>query len=140
MYGGRLPVSVLLACDSKLVSLCKLINPEAESNPVSNLPLVMKAASCSDFFEISERKLWIWKKNLNSHEVLQRLVSDNVNPIGTIALEALLIPFSAGKPIKELTMDIAPDNYYMDVIAQKLGARDCSELLITRCIKIQMLG
>ncbi|KAF9599919.1 hypothetical protein IFM89_001865 [Coptis chinensis] len=129
---GLLPVPVLSACDSKLHSLCKFINPKAESNILLSIALIMRAARSCSSVAISEEKLLIWRQTPYSQEARQALLDQNVFSVEDIVVEALYVPCSVGNPIEPIYLNVSSNQYYLDVIAQKLGLPDSSHVLVSR--------
>ncbi|XP_077243893.1 small RNA 2'-O-methyltransferase-like isoform X2 [Tasmannia lanceolata] len=129
---GLVPVSILATCDVKLKSLCKSISPKSELNPFLMIALLMKAAGMSGSISTSEGELWIWKQNLHSSDIIQTLRNQQSSSAESIDIEAIRIPCSVEKPVETLTLNVSSNEYYMDVIAQRLDVRDCSRVMISR--------
>ncbi|XP_020518606.1 small RNA 2'-O-methyltransferase [Amborella trichopoda] len=129
---GFIPASVLPTCDSKMINLCKSINPRAVSDPFLTVALIMKAAKLSDSICASDRELWIWRQNPYSSEVKERLANKHLEHIESCQLEAVHIPCSLDQPVEPFLLQIHQNEYYMDVIAQKLNVEDATRVLISR--------
>ncbi|XP_058100049.1 small RNA 2'-O-methyltransferase isoform X2 [Magnolia sinica] len=127
-FYGFVPVSVIAAYDVKLNNLCKFINQKAETNPPLSIALILKAARLSSSICTSEGKLWIWKQNPLSPEIIHSDLKESIQ------IKAMRIPCSMEKPVETLTLNVSSKEYYLDVIAQKLGVGDCSQVIISRTV------
>lgn len=129
---GLVPVSVLIALDTKLSNLCKSINPRVESYPILALPLIGRAASSlSGFLVISNDHLWIRRQNPFPSDLVK---SSSNDVIENQWVEATLIPPSVNSPVQQVRVNIFSSAYYLDSIAQELGATDASKVFISRTI------
>lgn len=126
------PISVLAVYDAKLSSLCKTINPKVESDPLLIMPLVLKAAQRSGSVSTHEDQLSLRRRNPYPPEIMQTLVNQQSSLAGSIWISAILIPCSVEKTAMSLMLKIALNDYYPDVIAQKLGLSDASTVLVSR--------
>lgn len=124
-----LPASVFPVCDVKLFNLCKSINPNAEVDPLIPLALTMKAAKQSNFIYTSRDNLWISRQTSGG---IQPLFENNSIATENIQTEAIFIPCCTKKPVEAFHLEVAANEYYVDVIAQKLGVMDSSQVLISR--------
>ncbi|KAL5977367.1 hypothetical protein ACLOJK_021713 [Asimina triloba] len=125
---GFLPVSVIAACDTKISNLCKSINPTSESNPHLSLALILKAARHSGSLHTCEGKFGIWKQNPCSSDMIQPDSRESIH------IKAIRIPCLMEMPVEMVTLSVASKEYYLDVIAQKLGVEDCSQVIISRTV------
>lgn len=132
---GLIPVSIIAACDSKIISLCKLVNPKAESDPLLVVSHVLKAARSVDSIRISKRGLWVGKKGPYSSDALQSLVNHSTSTDHGL-VKALFVPSSIEKPVETFALKLSPGRCYMDEISQKLCAEDSSHVLVSRFIKL----
>ncbi|KAK9085858.1 hypothetical protein Sjap_026269 [Stephania japonica] len=128
-----IPVSILAACDSKLNNLCKSINSKSESDIQLNVSLIMQAAGSSSV-SISEGRLSLWRQMPHSPEAIQGLLERYIGSAEGILIKALYIPSSMEKPVRSISLNISSSEYYMDIIAHKLGAMDASQLLVSRVV------
>ncbi|KAJ0975736.1 hypothetical protein J5N97_017701 [Dioscorea zingiberensis] len=132
---GRIPISVIAAYEVKVGNLCKVINPDVDSDPLLFISLIMKAAEMSGSLISINREPWISKKGPYSPEVLQSLAADcELCQMDCMDVGALLIPCITEKHPEPLSLNLSNNQYYMDVIAQKLGATDSSQILISRTV------
>ncbi|KAM7505770.1 hypothetical protein LguiB_004674 [Lonicera macranthoides] len=134
-YTGFVPISVISIYDAKLISLCKYINPETESNPFLVMSLVTKAAAkLLGSVSISEDQLSIRKEGSYPSETLESLVDQQSSFLNDTWISAVRVPYSDEKSTEALTLNISDNIYYLDVIAQELGVTDASQVLISRPI------
>ncbi|CAA7394053.1 unnamed protein product [Spirodela intermedia] len=131
---GLIPVSIIAACDSKIVNLCKLVNPKAGSDPLLVVSLVLKAARLVNSICVSDRGLWMGKKGSYSSDALQSLISHSTTSTDHGSIEALFIPSSIEKPVETITLELSAGRCYMDEISQKLGVEDSSHVLVSRAV------
>ncbi|KAM0950721.1 putative Methyltransferase domain, HEN1, double-stranded RNA binding domain 2 [Dioscorea sansibarensis] len=131
---GTIPISVIAASDVKVSNLCKVINPDVESDPLLLISLVMKAAKMSDSLITSDKEPWISRQGSYSPEVLQLLADCESCQTGCVDIGALLIPCSTEKHPESLSLNVSNNHYYMDAIAQVLGGTDSSQILISRTV------
>lgn len=132
---GRIPISVIAASDVKVCNLCRVINPDVESDPLLLISLVRKAAKMSDSLVTSDKEPWISRQGAYSAEVLQLLADCESCQTGCVDIGALLIPCSTEKHPESLSLNIGNNYYYLDAIAQVLGGADSSQILISRFVK-----
>ncbi|XP_058200685.1 small RNA 2'-O-methyltransferase isoform X1 [Rhododendron vialii] len=129
------PISVLAVYDAKLGSLCKTINPKVESDPLLIMSLLLKAAQqSSGSVTAREDQLSLQRGNPYPPEIMQTLFNQQSSLAGSIWILAILIPCSEEKAVVPLMLKVAPNDYYLDVIAQKLGLCDASTVFISRTI------
>ncbi|KAK1309019.1 Small RNA 2'-O-methyltransferase [Acorus calamus] len=131
--GGLVPLSIIAACDVKVNNLCKLIDPKAELDTLSVVILILKAAKQCGSVCISG-DLWIRKRNPYAPAIIQSFGNHLSEPTECVQVEAIHVPCSAEKSVGTLSIDIVPNKYYMDEIAQSLGVCDSSVVLISRSI------
>ncbi|KAI3870367.1 hypothetical protein MKX03_026852 [Papaver bracteatum] len=130
---GLVPASILAACDQKVNNLCKSINRKVETDHLLSIPLIMKAATLSGSVATDEGKLWIRKQNQYSPETIEAVTNGNPSA-ENICVQAIRIPCSLEKPVQPLSLNISSKEYYVDVIAEKLGVADASHVLLSRTI------
>ncbi|KAI3964043.1 hypothetical protein MKW92_014286 [Papaver armeniacum] len=130
---GLVPASILGACDQKVNNLCKSINRKVETDHLLSIPLIMKAATLSGSVATDEGKLWIRKQNQYSPETIEAVTNGNPSA-ENICVQAIRIPCSLEKPVQPLSLNISSKEYYVDVIAEKLGVADASHVLLSRTI------
>lgn len=130
-----IPFSAIVACDTKVNSLCKMIDSKTESDPVLVSSFIWKAArTCDSVCTSTGGGFWIGKRGSYSPEALQLLTNCALGSVDHMKVEALYIPCSIERDIESLSLDASGNKYYMDEIAQKLGARDASHILVSRWV------
>ncbi|KAL7211264.1 hypothetical protein ACSBR2_014195 [Camellia fascicularis] len=132
---GLVPISVLAVYDTKFSSLCKSINPKVESNPLLIMSLMLKAASrLSGSVSASEEQLSMKRENPYPPEIVQSVVDQQSSLLNSILIKVVRIPYSVEKTVEPLTLNVASNGYYLDIIAQELGLTDASKVLVSRTI------
>lgn len=132
---GVLPISAIAACDVKANNLCKIIDPNTESDPLSVISLILKAVKMSGSVCLTNGKLWIQKQGVYSPEALQSLLNRYSVSMGCIQIEAIRIPCSIEEHIETVTLDVSDNQYYLDEIAKKLNVADSSHILVSRSVE-----
>lgn len=127
-----IPISAIASCDVKVNNLCKIIICKAESDPRLVSSLIYNAARKSSELCTADNGLWISKKVPYSPETIASVNSCDSDSLGFIKVQALHIPCSFEENVETLTLDVSDDNYYLDLIAQKLNVRDSSQILVSR--------
>lgn len=132
---GSVPVSALVACDTKLGNLCELIDSTAVGNPFLSVLTVMRAASrLSELIAVSEEELWIRRQEPYPCDLVESLIHQQTPMTSEACIEAVYIPFSLNEDVRSVSLNLGSKGYYLDVIAQKLGVVDASKVLISRTI------
>ncbi|KAK1304231.1 Small RNA 2'-O-methyltransferase [Acorus calamus] len=126
---GMVPISIIAACDAKTNNLCKLIDPKGESDPLSVVILILKAARQCVSVCISGD---LWIKNQNPFFPVMPVIQSE--PTNSVLVEAIRIPCSYEGSIETLNLNIVPNKYYMDEIGRSLGVCDASLVLMSRTI------
>ena len=130
---GSVPVSALVACDTKLGNLCKSIDSRAEANPFLSVLTVMKAASrLPELIAVSEEELWIRRREPYPCDLMESLIHQQSPMTSEACIEAVCIPFSLDKDVTSMSLNLGSKGYYLDIIAQELGVVDASKVLISR--------
>ncbi|KAL1833949.1 hypothetical protein ACET3Z_003600 [Daucus carota] len=132
-FYGYVPVSVISFFDSKLLNLCKCINPEVETNSWLAVPLILKAAARVPLL-ISEDHLSIRRPSPYPPEVLQAVDNQLSNLPESTCIRAVRIPCLVDKIVEPLLFNISINGYYLDAIAQELGVTDASKVLVSRSV------
>lgn len=132
---GSVPASVIAACDGKLSSLCKIINPKVELNPFLVIPYVMNAAArVPELVVCSEGELSVRKKKPFPPEVIESAISQETDAQESVWVEAVKIPCILDKAVEPVILHVPSNGYYVDIIAQSLGLPDANKLLLSRTI------
>ncbi|XP_071698124.1 small RNA 2'-O-methyltransferase [Rutidosis leptorrhynchoides] len=129
---GFVPVFMMPVFDSKISNLCKAIKPEIESKPLEIMSMIMDAAArLSDTVVVSKEHFSLRRTSSYPPEVLQS-VEIACDP--KIYVKAIRVPYMVEGNIETLTLDVSSNKYYMDAIAQELGAADASRIMLSRCV------
>ena len=129
---GSIPVSVIAVYDPRSSSLCKVINPDVESNPLLVISYMVKAATeLSEILVTSEQHLWLKRKSPYPEEIIKSLMTED-GALDCIQVRATRIPSAVEKSVEAVTLQIPSEDYYLDVIARELGLKDAAEVLISR--------
>lgn len=128
---GSVPVSVIATLDAKINSRCKVINPSVDSDPILAMSYVVKAAAkLSDYIVVSPHVASLRRKNPYPPEIIEALATHGES----IKVKAVYIQCTSGddQVVDPITLDISSSRYYMDIIAEKLGLKDGSQVMISR--------
>ncbi|CAB79092.1 putative protein [Arabidopsis thaliana] len=131
---GSLPVSVIATFDAKINSRCKVIDPSVESDPILLMSYVMKAAAkLPDYIVVSPHVDSLRRKKPYPPATIKALATTHVK---SIKAEAVHLQCTVGgeEVVKPVTLDISSGRYYLDIIADKLGLKDGSQVMISRTI------
>ncbi|KAF3332305.1 small RNA 2'-O-methyltransferase-like isoform X1 [Carex littledalei] len=131
---GLVPISAIAICDSKVNSMCKLIDSRAESDPSLLLSLISKAAKASTSLSTRENGFLIQRQNPVLPEAMEVLVSSQIGASNNVEIEVVRIPVCLNEEVKRFQINVPEDGYYLDVIAKYLEARDSSHILASRTI------
>ncbi|CAI9089594.1 OLC1v1024195C1 [Oldenlandia corymbosa var. corymbosa] len=132
---GCVPISVLVIFDAKLNNLCKIINPNVESNLLLGMSIVATAAArpaCS--LLLLKDSLSLKRQNLLPPDVLQSLETSDSRLSESIQIQVVRIPSSVDLNLESLALNISSGSYYLDVIAQALETTNASGILISKTI------
>ncbi|KAI8022755.1 Phenylalanine--tRNA ligase alpha subunit, cytoplasmic [Camellia lanceoleosa] len=118
--------------DTKFSSLCKSINPKVESNPLLIMSLMLKAASrLSGFVSASKEQLSMKRENPYPPKIVQSVVDQQSSLLDSILIKVVQISYLVEKTVEPLTLNVASNGYYLDIIAQELGLTDASKVLVS---------
>ncbi|XP_072954719.1 small RNA 2'-O-methyltransferase-like [Typha angustifolia] len=131
---GMIPMSVIAACDVKVNSLCRIIDPKAESDAHIILLLISKAAKVSGSVCIIDDKFWIWKGGPYSSEAIESSLHHSSDCLESVNIEAIRIPCALEEEVGTLSLLVSDTKYYMDEIAKKLNVNNSSEVLISKTV------
>lgn len=127
-----IPISVLAMYDPKLLSLCKCINPDVESNPFLVISHIKSAtANLYQYLATSERHLCIRRLTPYPQDIVESLMKEH-SSLECIQVAAIRIPSSVEQSIEQVTLRISLREYYLDVIANELGLEDAANVMISR--------
>ncbi|XP_027920810.1 small RNA 2'-O-methyltransferase isoform X3 [Vigna unguiculata] len=118
--------------DPKLLSLCKCINPDVESNPFLVISHIKSAtANLYQYLATSERHLCIRRLTPYPQDIVESLMKEH-SSLECIQVAAIRIPSSVEQSIEQVTLRISLREYYLDVIANELGLEDAANVMISR--------
>ncbi|CAL5427347.1 unnamed protein product [Camellia sinensis] len=123
--------------DELVSRLSYLFSNEVESNPLLIMSLMLKAASrLSGSVSASEEQLSMKRENPYPPEIVQSVVDQQSSLLDSILIKVVQIPYSVEKTVEPLTLNVASNGYYLDIIAQELGLTDASKVLVS---KVQLI-
>ncbi|CAL9226225.1 unnamed protein product [Arabidopsis halleri] len=130
---GSVPVSVIATFDAKINSRCKIINPSVESDPFLAISYVMKAAAkLSDYIVASPHVASLRRKNAYPSEIVEALATHVSDSLHSREVAAVYIPCIDEEVVELDTLYISSDRHYLDSIAERLGLKDGSQVMISR--------
>ncbi|KAM3366224.1 hypothetical protein ACQJBY_015604 [Aegilops geniculata] len=131
---GKIPISAIVACDVKVHTLCKIIDPKAEFDPLLVLSMIYNAAKQSPGVTVSNRNFWIQSQRPYSLEAVDLALQCWSGISDPIRVEAVLIPCAMEDEPKMVSLNISENEHYMGDIALKLSATDLSHVLVSRTV------
>uniref|UniRef100_A0A453BLF2 Small RNA 2'-O-methyltransferase Hen1 La-motif C-terminal domain-containing protein n=1 Tax=Aegilops tauschii subsp. strangulata TaxID=200361 RepID=A0A453BLF2_AEGTS len=134
---GKIPISAIIACDVKVHTLCKIIDPKAEFDPLLVLSMIYNAAKQSPGVSVSNRNFWIQSQRPYSPEAVDLALQCWSGISDPIRVEAVLIPCAMEDGPKMVSLNISENEHYMGDIALKLSATDPSHVLVSRSVQSQ---
>jgi len=129
---GRLPLSAIAACDVKVNTLCKVINPKAEFDPLLVLSLMYNAAKQSPGVSVSDSNFWIQSQKPYSPEAVDLALKRWSFTSDPVEVEAILVPHVLENELKIITINLRDNKHYMGYVAEKLTVSDSSQVLVSR--------
>ncbi|CAN7070969.1 unnamed protein product [Brassica oleracea var. botrytis] len=136
---GSVPVSAIAAFDAKINSRCKVINPSVDQDPILAMSYVMKAAAkLSDYIVVSPHAASLRRKSPYPPAIIEGLATH----VESIKVEAVHIKCTKKdeEVVEPVLLDVSSDRYYLDTIAEKLGLKDASQVMISRAISKTFSG
>ncbi|KAK8458933.1 hypothetical protein SEVIR_2G046600v4 [Setaria viridis] len=131
---GRVPLSAIAACDVKVNTLCKVIDPKAEFDPLLILSLVYNAAKQSPGVSVSDSNFWIQSQKPYSPEAVDLALKRWSGTSDPVEVEAILVPCVLEDELKIVRINLRDNEHYMSYVAEKLTASDSSHVLVSRTI------
>ncbi|XP_062189577.1 small RNA 2'-O-methyltransferase [Phragmites australis] len=131
---GRIPMSAVAACDMKVNTLCKVIDPKAEFDPLLILSLIYNAAKQSPGVFVSDNNFWIQSQKPYSLEAVDLALKRWSDMSDPIEVEAILVPCVLEDEPKTVRINLQHNEHYMGYIAAKLSVIDSSHVLVSRTI------
>lgn len=129
---GRIPLSAIAACDVKVNSLCKVIDPRAEFDPLLVLSLLYNAAKLSPGVSVSESDFWIQSQKPYSPEAVDLAFKRWFGTSNPIEVEAILVPHVLEDEPEIVRINLRNNEHYMTYVAEKLTASGSSHVLVSR--------
>ncbi|KAJ0239382.1 Small RNA 2'-O-methyltransferase Hen1 [Hirschfeldia incana] len=136
---NSVPLSAIATFDSKINSLCKVIDPSVDSDPILVMSYVKKAAAkLSDCIVESPDAASLRRKNPYPPAITEGLATH----VESIKVEAVHIKCTKRdeEVVEPVILDISSGRYYLDIIAVKLGLKDSSQMMISRAISKTFSG
>ncbi|XP_023634739.1 small RNA 2'-O-methyltransferase isoform X2 [Capsella rubella] len=130
---GTVPVSVIATFDTKINSRCKVIDPSVDSDPSLLMSYVMKAAAkLPDYIVVSPHLDSLRRKKPYPPAIIKALASQ----VESRRVEAVHIQCAVDgeEVVKPIILGISSGRYYLDIIAEKLGLKDGSQVMISGTI------
>ncbi|WVZ62005.1 hypothetical protein U9M48_011805, partial [Paspalum notatum var. saurae] len=131
---GRIPLSAIAACDVKVNTLCKVIDPNAEFDPYLVFSLIYNAAKQSPGVSISDNNFWIQSQKPYSSEAVDLALERWSGMSDPVEVEAILIPHALEDEPKTVKINLRDNEHYMGYVAAKLPLSDSSHVLVSRTI------
>ncbi|KAL2635375.1 hypothetical protein R1flu_006854 [Riccia fluitans] len=144
---GQVPMSALVALDTKINSLCKLIDRKAETSPAYAMALLCKAASTCPSIKMDTETLCLRREEPFPPEIEEELLktwrfdeelpdSPDLEVTETeLRSIAVHIPCSVNARAFAADLVVKPGEYYMDVIARELGVKCGGKVLMSRPVQ-----
>lgn len=131
---GRIPISAIVTCDVKVHTLCKIIDPKAEFDPLLVLSMIYNAAKQSPGVSVSNNNFWIESQRPYSPEAVDQALQRWSGISDPIRVEAVLVPCVMEDEPKVVSLNVSENEHYMVDIASKLSATDSSHVLVSRTV------
>lgn len=131
---GRIPISAIVTCDVKVHTLCKIIDPKAEFDPLLVLSMIYNAAKQSPGVSVSNSNFWIQSQRPYSPEAVDLALQRWSGISDPIRVEAVLVPCVMEDEPKVVSLNLPGNEHYMVDIAAKLSATDSSHVLVSRTV------
>ncbi|CAA7055744.1 unnamed protein product [Microthlaspi erraticum] len=129
---GSVPVSVISAFDETIISRCEVIDPSVGSDPVLAMSYVIKAAAMlCDYIVLSSKVDAFSRINPNYHAIVK---PTHVGRSVTFKAVYIRCTIDGEEVVEPITLAVSPGQYYLDVIAEKLGLEEGGLVLISRTV------
>ncbi|XP_019086697.1 PREDICTED: small RNA 2'-O-methyltransferase [Camelina sativa] len=130
---GSVPVSVIATFDAKINSRCKIINPSVESDPSLVISYVIEAAAkLSDYIVASPDVSSLRRKNPYPSEIVEALATHVSDSLLSREVATVFIPCLGEEVVELETLYISSDRHYLDSIADRLGLKNGSQVMMSR--------
>ncbi|XP_006657468.1 small RNA 2'-O-methyltransferase [Oryza brachyantha] len=131
---GIIPLSAIAACDVKINTLCKLIDPKAEFDPLLVLSLIYNAAKKSPGVSVSDSNLWIQNQKPYSPEAVDVALQRWSGITDLIEVDGIYVPCAMEDEPKTITLRLSHNEHYMVDIVSSLSANDSSHAVVSRTV------
>lgn len=125
-------MSAIAACDVKVNTLCKVIDPKAEFDPLLILSLLYNAAKQSPGVSVSDSNFWIQSQKPYSPEAVDLALQRWSGTSDPVEVEAILVPHVLEDELKVVRINLRDNEHYMSYVAEKLTASDSSHVIVSR--------
>jgi hypothetical protein len=125
-------LSAIAACDVKVNTLCKVIDPKAEFDPLLILSLLYNAAKQSPGVSVSDSNFWIQSQKPYSPEAVDLALQRWSGTSDPVEVEAILVPHVLEDELKVVRINLRDNEHYMSYVAEKLTASDSSHVIVSR--------
>lgn len=142
---GQVPIAAIVALDAKINTLCKVIDRKSETDPVYAVAILCKAASICPSVMIDNETLCISRTEPFKPEVEQELLHRRLEAstevldlmgqerVPDLCFRVVHIPSSEDRAVFSSQIVVQPEEYYLDVLAERIGRQDGSRLAMSRC-------
>lgn len=104
-FKGCVPISVIAVYDAKMSSICKYVNPMAESKSLLVMSLIWRASKkLAHSFSFYDDQLSLQRRNQYPPEIIASSLSHEVDPSDSSSVIIILIPSSLDKAVENLTL------------------------------------
>ncbi|KAI7978845.1 Small RNA 2'-O-methyltransferase, partial [Camellia lanceoleosa] len=115
------------------MALLKLgINAATDDTTVQDPRDELAASRLSGSVSASEEQLSMKRENPYPPEIVQSVVDQQSSLLDSILIKVVRISYLVEKTVEPLTLNVASNGYYLDIIAQELGLTDASKVLVSR--------
>uniref|UniRef100_A0A0D9WVU7 Small RNA 2'-O-methyltransferase n=1 Tax=Leersia perrieri TaxID=77586 RepID=A0A0D9WVU7_9ORYZ len=131
---GMIPLSAIAACDVKVNTLCKLVDPKAEFDPLLVLSLIYNAAKKSPGVSVSDSNLWVRNQKPYSPEAVDVALQRWTSIMNPIEVDGIFVPCVMEDEPKTMTLTLSHNEHYMGDIVSNLSASDSSLAVVSRTV------
>ncbi|KAI5080706.1 hypothetical protein GOP47_0003889 [Adiantum capillus-veneris] len=130
---GAVSAAVLAVLDNRISSLCRSLHASSDCDPLFAVAMVREAAKrcplvcCEDGYLI-KRKVAL------SPQFQEEFLASESQREAYSKFEAVYIPSSEDLMVRSIEIEIEPQDYYMDILARKLGTREGSGIMMSRTV------
>ncbi|KAG8083655.1 hypothetical protein GUJ93_ZPchr0016g2580 [Zizania palustris] len=131
---GMIPMSAIAACDVKVNTLCKLIDPKAEFDPLLVLSLIYNAAKKSPGVSVSDNNFWIQSQRPYSVEAVDLALQRWSGKSNPIEVNGVFVPCVMEDELKTISLNLSHNEHYMGDIVSTLSTIDSSHVVVSRTV------